>query len=75
MIRKILSAVYIVALLAVMICTPLSAIFAVCKLCGATPLSWIACCVPLLIAIACLPFMIIAKLIIDASANINKKRG
>lgn len=75
MIRKILSAVYIVALLTVLICTPLSAIFAVCKLCDAIPFSWIACCVPLLIAIACLPFMIIAKLIIDAGSNISKKRG
>lgn len=67
MIKKIVSAVYIVALIVCVFCVPLSAIFAVCKLCGATPLSWIGCCVPLLIVLAISPFMILAKIIIDAS--------
>lgn len=69
MLKKIISAVYIVSLLVCVICTPLSAIFAVCKLCGVTPIAWIGCCVPLLVALAFLPFLIIAKIIIDASGR------
>lgn len=69
MLKKIISAVYIAALIVCIFCAPLSAIFAVCKLCGATPLSWIACCVPLLVALAVLPFLIIAKIILDASGK------
>ena len=44
-----------------------SAIFIICKLCAATSLSWIACCIPLLIALAVLPLLIITKAIINAS--------
>lgn len=66
MLKKVISAIYIVALLVIVLCTPLSAIFIVCKLCGATPLSWLGACVPLLVAIAALPFMILSKILLDA---------
>lgn len=65
--KKIISAIYIIACLLCTVCTPLSAIFVICKLCNATSLSWIGCCVPLLIALATLPLLIITKAIINAS--------
>ena len=66
MLKKVISAIYIVALLVIVLCTPLSAIFIGCKLCGATLLSWLGACVPLLVAIAALPFMILSKILLDA---------
>jgi len=65
MLKKILSAIYIVALLVIVVCVPLSAIFVVCKLCGATPLSWLGACVPLLIALAAFPPFILSKILLD----------
>lgn len=69
MLKKALSAIYIVALLVIVICTPLSAIFIVCKLCDATPLSWLGACVPLMIAIAFLPPFILSKIMLDLSGK------
>ncbi len=65
MLKKIISAIYVVTLLVIVVCVPLSAIFVVCKLCGATPLSWIGACVPLLIALAVLPCFILSKILLD----------
>ncbi len=69
MLKKVISAIYIAALLVIVVCTPLSAIFIVCKLCAATPLSWLGACVPLLVAIAALPFMILSKILLDAGSR------
>ena len=69
MLKKVISAIYIAALLVIVVCTPLSAIFIVCKLCAATPLSWLGACVPLLVAIAALPFMILSKILLDAGTR------
>lgn len=65
MFNKIISATYIVTLLITIICLPMSAIMLICKLCGTTALSWIGCCVPLIIALSVLPIFIIAKILID----------
>lgn len=65
MLKKIISAIYVVTLLVIVVCVPLSAIFVVCKLCGATPLSWLGACVPLLIALAVLPCFILSKILLD----------
>ena len=65
MLKKILSAIYIAALLVIVVCVPLSAIFVVCKLCGATPISWLGACVPLIIALAVLPCFILSKILLD----------
>ncbi|WP_251546683.1 hypothetical protein [Pumilibacter intestinalis] len=65
MLKKIISAIYVVTLLVIVVCVPLSAIFVVCKLCGATPLSWLGACVPLLIAFAVLPCFILSKILLD----------
>lgn len=65
MLKKIISAIYVVTLLVIVVCVPLSAIFVVCKLCGATPLSWFGACVPLLIAFAVLPCFILSKILLD----------
>lgn len=66
MLKKALSAIYIIGILVFAVCVPLSAIFALCKLCDATSLAWIACCAPLLAALAYLPLWIIAKIVLDA---------
>lgn len=65
MLKKIISAIYIVTLLLIVFCVPLTAIFAVCKLCGATPISWLGACVPLIIALAVLPCFILSKILLD----------
>ena len=65
MLKKILSAIYIAALLVIVFCVPLSAILVICKLCGATPLSWLGACIPLLLAIAVLPPFILSKILLD----------
>ena len=65
MLKKIISAIYVVTLIVIVVCVPLSAIFVVCKLCGATPLSWLGACVPLLIALAVLPCFILSKILLD----------
>ena len=66
MLKKALSAIYIIGILVFAVCVPLSAIFVICKLCGATPLAWIACCAPFLAALAYSPLWIIAKITLDA---------
>lgn len=71
--KKIISAIYVIGCLLCTVCTPLSAIFIICKLCAATSLSWIACCIPLLIALAVLPLLIITKAIIKRAKNRRKK--
>lgn len=65
MLKKIVSVIYIVALLVVLVCVPISAIMLICKLCEATSIAWIDCCIPLIIAIAVTPMLIITKQIID----------
>lgn len=61
----ILSLLYIVFLVAIIFCVPLSAILLICKACGACAASWLGCCVPLLIALAAMPFYTLAKIILD----------
>ena len=65
MLKKIISAIYVVTLLVIVVCVTLSAIFVVCKLCGATPISWLGACVPLIIALAVLPCFILSKILLD----------
>ncbi|MBQ7977383.1 MAG: hypothetical protein IJ301_02135 [Clostridia bacterium] len=63
--KVIVSAVYLIAYAICLICVPTSAIMIICKLCKATSLAWISCCVPIIIAIALSPILYIAKTIID----------
>ncbi len=65
MLKKILSAIYVIGILVFSVCVPISAIMVICKLCAATALSWIACCAPFLAALAYLPLWIIAKITLD----------
>lgn len=67
MIKRIISIIYVIALLLMVICVPLSAIFIIVRLCEASTMSWFACCVPVLIALGVLPLFIITKVIIDVS--------
>ena len=64
-IRIIVAVLYILAVFVIVICTPISAIMLLCKACGASALSWLASCVPLMIAIAASPIVIIGKIIIE----------
>lgn len=66
MLKKVISTIYIAAFLIVVLCVPIGAIMLICKVCGATSIAWIGCCVPLIIAIATSPILIIAKQIIDS---------
>ena len=69
MLKKILSAIYIAALLVIVVCVPISAICVICKLCAATPLSWLGACVPLLIALAAFPPFILSKILLDIGSK------
>ena len=63
--KKIVSAIYILALIICIICLQIFAIMAIFKLCNATSLAWISCCVPLIIAIIIAPAILITKNLID----------
>ena len=65
MLKKIISAIYVVTFLVIVVCVPISAICVICKLCGATPISWLGACVPLIIALAVLPCFILSKILLD----------
>lgn len=60
-----ISAFYALSVLIITFCVPISAIIIICKLCSATTLPWINCCVPLIISISLAPFIIIFKFLID----------
>lgn len=63
--KKIVSAIYILTLIVCIICLQTFAIMAIFKLCNATSLAWISCCVPLIIAIIIAPAILITKNLID----------
>lgn len=63
--KKIVSAIYILTLIVCIICLQIFAIMAIFKLCNATSLAWISCCVPLIIAIIIAPAILITKNLID----------
>lgn len=69
MFKRITSVVYIVALLTLTVCLPLFAILVTVKLCGATGMPWIGCCVPLVVSFAVLPLMVISKFFIDQNTK------
>ena len=62
---RIIGLLYIIALVICVVCVPLSAILIICKLCAATAISWIGCCVPLIVALAVTRIVIITKLVRD----------
>lgn len=62
---KVISATYLATLLIDIVCLPLTAIFIIFKLCGASAMSWIGCFIPVIIVLAILPITIIAKLLLD----------
>lgn len=61
----IISAIYIGLTIVMTICIPMFVILAVCKLCGVLDAQWIGVCVPLLMAIACLPIVLPCKAFIN----------
>lgn len=65
MLKRVISIIYIVALLATVVCVPLSAIFTIVKLCGASAMSWLACCMPVIVVLAILPLLLISKFLLD----------
>ena len=64
MLKKIISAVYLVSLLVCLVGLPMSAILLTLKLCAATRLSWLSCCIPLIDAFAVFPLVIVGRAII-----------
>lgn len=65
MAKKIISAIYVIALLVTVVCVPLAGIFLIVKLCGVSTMPWIGCCMPLIVALAVSPLLLIAKFLID----------
>lgn len=65
MLKKIISVIFLVTCLICLVCVPMSAIMIICKLCNAAPLSWIGCCLPLIIAIAVTPLLFLSKILLD----------
>ena len=63
--QKVISVLYIASLLICVVCVPMSAIMIIYKLCVTTTLSWLGCCVPLMVAFAATPLLIITKLLLD----------
>lgn len=63
--KNMISAFYLISILVIIFCVPISAIMTICKLCQATSLSWINCCTPIIITIALAPFVILSKILID----------
>lgn len=68
-IQKVISAVYLSALLINTVCLPLSAIFVIFKLCGASAMSWLGCFIPIVVILALSPVTLISKLIIDGKVR------
>ncbi len=64
-IKNLISVFYLISMLVIIFCLPISAIMIICKLCKATLLSWINCCTPIIITIALTPFIILSKILID----------
>jgi len=69
MFKAIINVIYIVTVLVCVFCVPLSAIFLTIKLCGVGGMSWLGACLPFIIALAVLPFLLIAKFIIDGRSE------
>lgn len=65
MLKKIISAIYIIAFIICIICLQTFAIMLIFKLCNATSLAWINCCIPLIILILIAPIILITKNLID----------
>lgn len=63
--KNMISAFYLILMLVIIFCVPISAIMIICKLCQVTSLSWINCCTPIIITIALAPFVILSKILID----------
>lgn len=63
--KAIISAIYLIAIAICTICLQISAIMIIFKLCNATSLAWINCCVPLIITILIAPVILITKNLID----------
>ena len=67
--QKIISASYLTTLLINIVCLPLSAIFVIFKLCGASAMSWISCFIPVVIVLSILPIMLVSKFLIDGKVR------
>lgn len=65
MLKKIVSITYLVSVATSVINLPLSAIFLIFKLCGSSGMSWIDCCIPIIIVLCILPLLLISKFLLD----------
>lgn len=74
MLKKALSVIYVATVLVIVLCVPMSAIMLICKAATATAISWLGACVPLLVAIAASPFMILSKILLDLGDSDRPKK-
>lgn len=63
--KAIISAIYLITVVICTICLQTSAIMIIFKLCNTTTLSWLNCCVPIIITIILAPILFITKSLID----------
>ena len=61
--KRICNILYAFALLAIVVCIPLSALLFIVKTCGLTALTVLDCSIPSMLAIACVPILTIAEII------------
>lgn len=64
MLKRICSIIFLITALVLIGCFQLSGIMLICKVCGATSISWIGCCIPLIIAIVIFPLFGFTRVIV-----------
>ena len=69
MLKKIISAIYIVTVLICVFCVPMSAILIIIKLCGVGGTTWLGVCMPFIVSLAVSPLLLISKFLIDGRSK------
>lgn len=70
MFKKAINIAYLILSVIMIFCVPLSGIFLIVRICGASEMSWIGCCIPLIIAIAIFPFWVVCKTLINDETGV-----
>jgi len=70
MLKSAINIAYLILSAVMLFCVPLSAIFLIIRVCGASAMLWINCCIPLIIAVAVSPFWVIARTLINNETEV-----
>lgn len=66
---RVISAIYVISLIVIIFCAPVSGILLLIKACADVAYSWLTAVIPLIIALAVLPAFLLCKIIIDAAGK------